>query len=742
MQAIFRRIATTRGNSARRAWLLAVRIVAILSMSFGAAFGFLAAMRSPGAHYDPHNFAIGAAALFGAACGAIGLLISRNKLVREELLELRTRVEDLADRNWELRESEERAKSFLEAQGDLIVRIGSDERVTYANDAYCALAGRGRGELVGTAFKLPVVEQGETALLPDGTRTQDQKIAAAGGARWIAWREVAVRDGKKTEMQSVGRDVTDRVDAERALSAARDQAEAASIAKSRFLAMISHEIRTPLNGILGMTGLLLDTQLSPEQSTYAKAVKTSGETLLSLIEDVLDFSKIESGRLDLAAKPFDLPALVEETIELVAPRAQAKEIEIASYVEDGVPRNVLGDASRMRQVLLNLVGNAIKFTERGGVTVIVERGNKPDDIRFLVCDTGIGIAPEQQDRVFLEFEQADSGASRKFDGTGLGLAISKRIVDRMGGRIGVYSTLGAGSTFHVTVPLVRAADAQDPAFAPPDLAGTDVLIVAPTTIESSLVARRLTHWGAKACVVPDERIAQLVLPERAWGAVLVDHMLGTDACERLARATATVSRRIVLITPAARPELAALKDAGFTGYLVKPVRPVSLAARMADGHDAFERAVGDTDASGAADAPAAIAGGLAILVAEDNEINALLTEALLKRLGHRPTIVPHGEAALAAWRDADAGGTPFDLALMDLHMPGGDGIAAARAIRAVEAERGTRRMPIIALTANAMEEDREACDAAGMDGFLTKPLDRERLAATLLELTARRSLAA
>ncbi len=717
-------------------------MAAILSMSFGAAFGFLAAMRSPGAHYDPHNFAIGAAALFGAACGAIGLLISRGRLLRAELRGLQDTIEDLSDRNWELKESEERARSFLEAQGDVIVRTNGNGLITFANDIYCTLAGRSREQLIGSDFKLPLIDQGHFTLSADGTHNYDQKVATPDGARWIAWREVVVRDGKKTETQRVGRDVTDRVEVERALSAARDHAEAASRAKSRFLAMISHEIRTPLNGILGMTGLLLDTPLSPEQSTYATAVKTSGETLLSLIEDVLDFSKIEAGRLDLDAKPFDLPVLVEEMIELVAPRAQAKHIEIASYVDDSVPRNVVGDAARVRQVLLNLVGNAIKFTERGGVTIIVERGNGVDGVRFLVCDTGIGIAPDEQERIFREFEQADTASPRKFGGTGLGLAISQRIIERMGGRIGVYSTLGAGSTFHVTVPLARATAVDEATFTPPNLAGMDVLIAAPTTIESSVVARRLMQWGAKTCVVQDEQVALLLLDERVWSAILVDHMLGTAACERLARATSGIARRIALITPAARPELPALKEAGFTGYLVKPVRAVSLAARLDGEHDGFERLTGDADTAKAADNRAPDESGLAILVAEDNEINALLTDALLRRLGHRPTVVPNGETALAAWLNADAVGAPYDLVLMDLHMPGGDGIDAARSIRAIEADRELRRTPIIALTANALEEDRDACIAAGMDDFLTKPLDRQHLATMLTEMQARAALAA
>ncbi|MDR3422594.1 MAG: ATP-binding protein [Xanthobacteraceae bacterium] len=712
----------------RRIFSLLVRSAIIISMSFAVAFGFLAGATSPVAHYDPYMFAIGVASLFGASCGAMGILMSRIRRMKRELRDFETRLDEAADRNWEIREAQERTTSFFEAQDDVIVRRDGSGAITYANDAFCALAGRPREALLGTAFALPVVEQGETSLLADGARAYDQKIASASGARWIAWREVNVRADGDSEMQSVGRDVTDRVLAERALAEARDQAEAANRAKSRFLTMVSHEIRTPLNGILGMADLLGDTPLTPEQATYLNAVKTSGETLLSLIEEVLDFSKIEAGRLDLAARPFPLAAFVEEAVELLGPRAQAKRLEIGAYVDERLPAQVVGDAARLRQVLFNLAGNAIKFTERGGVSIILEPGEEADAIAITVQDTGIGISSEDQARIFLEFEQADGGSTRKFGGTGLGLTISNRIVESMGGSIAVESAPDEGSTFRVTVPLARAGDAGEPELKVPDLAGDDILIVAPAAMEASLLARRLQRWGARTKIVPDDNVAAALLPEQMWSAVLVDHALGTQACERLARAASSVQRRIVLVTPAMRNELAALKEAGFTGYLIKPVRAASLAARFSQ-DDAFDHGA----AMETAEAPSAArpGGGLSILVAEDNEINALLARALLVRLGHHPTLAASGAAVVESWLAARAAGTPFDRVLMDLHMPGMDGLEATRRIRALEADGGAARTPILALTANASAEDREACLAAGMDGFLVKPFDRERLAAAL-----------
>ena len=710
----------------RKALVLFGRAAFTTLSIFSAGLGFMTGVRMQSSTYDPAAYATGAAALCCAAFAVVALLLMRRRVLKEKLRVLQARFEKMSDSNWELREAEERARSLLEAQGDVIVRRDAGGRVTYANDAFCALTGRSREQLIGEAFALPVLVHGETTVLVDGTRMYDQKIAWGPSARWIAWREVAVRGVTGSEIQGVGRDVTDRVEAEHALSMARDQAETANRAKSRFLAMVSHEIRTPLNGMLGMADLLLDTPLSPEQVTYAKAAKTSGETLLSLIEEILDFSKIEAGKLDLEARPFVLTALVEEAAELLAPRAQAKGIEIASFVDERLPEQIVGDAARLRQVLLNLAGNAIKFTERGGVAVVVEPGERSGDILFSVRDTGIGLKAEDRERVFLDFEQADGSSTRKYSGTGLGLAISKRIVERMDGSIHVDSQEGAGATFSFAVPLAPAPDVEANEFAAPDLRGSAVMIVAGTEIEASLLARRLDRWGARTCTVIDDKIANALLPERHWDALLVDYPLAANMAATVDLARLDVPRRIVLTRPNERHELAALRELGFNGYLIKPVRAASLAAQLQHA-DAFEQPQTEIAATSAETGSTATGKGLSILVAEDNEINALLARALLSRLGHRPTIAGNGEAALESWHAARAGGVPYDLVLMDVQMPGMDGLDATRRIRAAEAESGAPRTRIVALTANAQSEDREACLAAGMDGLLVKPLDRERL---------------
>jgi PAS domain S-box-containing protein len=749
---VFRIKARLRRFARHHPWLaFALRAFMIFSAAFGGAYGFISGSRSESSGYEPHLFALGTSLLFALACVALAAQSMRLRWVRARLRKLALHNEALADRNWELKEAEERARSLFESQGDLIVLRDADGVITFVNDAYCKLAERPRSALVGSRFALNVLEQGDTRQESNGTRIHDQKIETATGPRWIAWREGLVRSnaGGAADLQCVGRDVTDRTETERALGEARDHANAANRAKSRFLAMASHEIRTPLNGIIGMSALLLDTPLTQEQATYARAVKTSGDALLSLIEELLDYSKIEAGKIDLEHRPFALTALIEDITELLAPRAQARQLEIAAYVDERLPAQVVGDAARLRQVLLNLAGNAIKFTATGGVALIVEPGIAPDEISFLVRDTGIGIAPEARQRIFREFEQADEGTARHYGGTGLGLSISEPIVRRMGGRITLESELGKGSTFEVAIPLGAAENGDHKSFVAPDLAGQSIMLVAPQTIESSLTARRLARWGAQTCTVADIAVAEALLPERPWHAILIDRALGAAEVSHLAElAIPHAARRIVTFTPAMRHEMGP-SSAAFTGYLVKPLRAASLAARLtlppeilapglAGDGGAFE-----AEPATSAETPAArLPQQLSVLVAEDNEINALLMRSLLTRLGHRVVITTNGEEALESWQSAESAGAPYDLVLMDIQMPKLDGIETTRRIRALEAGHRGRPTPILALTANTLVEDRYACFEAGMDGFLVKPLDRDKLAEALTSLAASRHLAA
>jgi signal transduction histidine kinase/CheY-like chemotaxis protein len=505
---------------------------------------------------------------------------------------------------------------------------------------------------------------------------------------------------------------------------ATDAAPASARVSPRFVAEMSHEFRTPLNGILGMTELLLDTPLTPEQATYAHAVKTSGETLLSLIEELLDVSRLEAGKLPLAARPFSLATLIEEVVELLAPRAQANGIEIASYVDERVGDAAVGDPARLRQVLLNLASNAIKFTERGGVTVIVEPGARENEVGFVVRDTGPGIAPEDQARIFLEFEQAD-GSSRTIAGSGLGLAIARRIVQRMGGSLGLESTPGRGATFTVTITL-PPADSDEPNFVAPDLAGWEILIVADAAIEASLLSRRLRRWGAMTRIAPDAAAALACMSEQPWNAVLIDQNVGMAAIDLVMTAMPpSVAHRIVMITPAARHALPALMQSGFSAYLVKPVRAASLAARL--GSEQPRARIDRMRSASTRDSASPPALPRTVLIAEDNEINALLARSLLEKVGHSAKVVVDGVQAVDAWTEARAAGQPFDLVLMDLHMPVLDGLQAAARIRALEAEAESPATAIVALTANASAEDRAACLAVGMEDFLTKPVGRAQL---------------
>jgi PAS domain S-box-containing protein len=674
-------------------------------------------------------FVLAAVAIFAlAACAA---LVRDHVRLEKQSKDFETTTERLRDDVWELRDSEERYRSLVEGQGDLIYRRDDQRRLTYVNEAFALVAGRPAETLIGAIYQLPVRETLPRKAGEGGSEVYDQAVETSAGTRWISWVETPVHTARGgREIQVVGRDVTVRRQTEAELAEARLRAEAANEAKSRFLATVSHEIRTPLNGVLGMADLLLGTRIDLEQSTYVRAVKTSGEALLSIIEEILDFSRIESGRLELAHEPFDLLSLVEGTVELLAPRAQGKDIEIASYIAPDVELRLMGDPARLRQVLNNLAGNAVKFTDTGGVGVRVTA--EGDLLRFSVCDTGIGIPANRVGGIFDEFERVEGHSASRHSGTGLGLAISRRLVEGMGGEITVTSEPGLGSVFSFVLPFVKAPDAGQARSIDAGVAGQTALIVSGSPFEAPFLRARLATAGVTTSLILDPDDALESLRKAPPDLLIVDGGMGEDVARRLANAglRAGVARRLVLLSPFERRAFGPPTSAGFDGYLVKPVRERALAPRL--------RAEGPIHHGPSIALPVAAAGhasaepGLSVLLAEDNDINALLTTRLLERQGAKVTWAHDGLEAVDRFRAACDGSAPrFDLILMDVRMPGLDGHDATRRIRSIESELNLPPTRIVALSANAFEEDRRLALAAGMDDTVSKPVSEAVLIRTL-----------
>jgi PAS domain S-box-containing protein len=604
--------------------------------------------------------------------------------------------------------------------------------------------------------------------LADGSEEREWTYVRKDGSRLRVHLTVTpIRDarGAVTGFLGVAADVTERRRTAEALVHAKEAAEAASRAKSEFLANMSHEIRTPMNGILGMTELTLDTDLTPDQREYLEMVKDSADALLCVINDILDFSKIEAGKLDLDPVPFDLRDTVADAIKPLGLRAHAKHLELTWHVPPDVPDFLVGDPGRLRQVLVNLVGNAVKFTECGEVAVQVsltkEEGLKAEDpglptgeaggdarptspgprppravlLHFAIRDTGIGISPEKLAQVFEPFVQADSSTTRKYGGTGLGLAITARLVEMMGGRVWAESAPGSGSTFHFTArfPLQGRSPSKllSPRPAVPE--GLRVLVVDDNATNRRILEDMLAGWQMRPMAVADARTALAEL-ERAAAAGEPFPLLLLDACmpgvdgfmlaEEVRKRPPLAGVLIMMLSSADRQaDGARCHDLGISLYLTKPIR-------QADLRDALIKALRDPLRTplppgwkrGKSPEPAAPAGAsLRILLAEDNIVNQKLATRLLEKQGHRVTVVGDGAAAVRA---ADQG--VFDLVLMDVQMPGMGGLEATALIRARERVSG-RHVPVVAMTARAMKGDREECLAAGMDGYVSKPIQPGQL---------------
>jgi PAS domain S-box-containing protein len=647
----------------------------------------------------------------------------------------------------EARANAELVSSLLQTAPTVIFGFHADLSVFEWNQEAERLYGVPRDEAIGySLFDVIVDPERQSVIMEFSARVLDGEPlrnheslveSKTGAEHYVLWNATRVLDGTGTPVGVlvVGQDITDRKQAEarlreqaRELEQARDAALAAAQAKSDFLAMVSHEVRTPMNGVIGMTGLLLDTTLTPEQREYARTVRASAQALLTIINDILDFSKVEAGRLEIETVDCDPAMMAEESVDLLAEAAAAKGLELSYLVDDEVPARVGGDPGRLRQILLNLLANAVKFTDAGDVTLRVSvdaQDERSTLLRFEVTDSGIGVPEEAQARLFQPFSQVDASTTRKYGGTGLGLAISRRLAELMGGAIGVRSVDNHGSTFWFTARVERRAWTSPECR--PLLADTRVLIAAGGSLSGALIAQTVRRLGGVADLVHEPgQVIEAVRRAHAAGAeyrlVYVDERLsgGADLAllGALAGGAGLPAVPVVLLSASRAPTRAVVEQL-VAGRLTKPVRASHVVRGLSTLFGAANRPAEAPRRETQAE-PADSRRKGRILLAEDNVVNQRVAMRLLEKFGYRVDVVADGREAVEAFTQLG-----YDLVLMDCQMPEMDGFMATGAIR--EREGAGRRTPIVAMTAGAMPGDRERCLDAGMDDYLTKPVDVEKL---------------
>ncbi|WP_319497167.1 ATP-binding protein [uncultured Cohaesibacter sp.] len=741
-----------------------------------------------------------AAVLILQSVGRATLRPEREEALRAQMEQLDLACENLLDQNWELREAEQKYKALLTRQGDIILHLDKQGEVLFANAPFETYF---EGSTTRSPFKLDAAEA--TDLEEDGSSDNspghdplwEKQIETRTGPHWFRWTE--------TLMRSVHKDSGTRLVIARDISAFR-KVEAASEAKSRFLATISHEMRTPLNGIIGMANLLESTPLSAEQASYSQALRQSGTALLALVNDVLDLSRIEAGKMTLSYEWSSPTRLMEDVVELLAPDAQEKGLSVASWVGANVPDKLLIDPVRVRQILVNLLGNAIKFTAEGAINLSLSLEGEPVEgemvtLVMAVRDTGPGIAEDLHARLFEEFEQADTTRSRQHEGSGLGLAISRRLARMMEGDISLSSVAGKGSTFSLRIEAAwlndETPEAEDPAVMDiPSILHGDILVGIDLTKADERALFAYCHdWGitfhafsfeqwrtAGREITPDHLLINGAEPDKATEIFAeFDPMQGGRLTRPLPRS------RIILLEPGERRIIPQMRNCGISAYLVKPVRQLSLRQALLghpDHHPDHHTDLGGLDdlgspvngtgavaarfpaesapsiaatsvirpdgtatdqpsrGAGSADegrpaAPAARASKrpARILLVEDNAINALLARTVLDKAGMETCLVGSGAEALEAYgKDA-----PFDLALLDLHMPDMDGLTLFDAMQAIDRERD-RTVPKLAFTADALQETRSACLERGFADYIIKPVQPEELVEILRRVLDKRDV--